>query len=82
MWLLFIAEYQLPPKPTTTPTPYVHRTTAKPRRKSSHYQNKNLNEVVRPKDTSMGSNYIQDGDTNSANTMAGNSNGLGGEGKL
>lgn len=80
--MLFIAEYQLPPKPTTTPTPYVHRTTAKPRRKSSHYQNKNLNEVVRPKDTSMGSNHIQDGDTNLANTMAGNPNGLGGEGKL
>lgn len=80
--MLFILEYQLPPKPTTTPTPYVHRTTAKPRRKPSHTHNKNLNEVVRAKDTAMmGTNHIQDGDPNFANTITGNLNGLG-EGKL
>ncbi|KAL5277380.1 hypothetical protein ACFFRR_002552 [Megaselia abdita] len=72
-----LQEYQLPPKPTTTPTPYVVRTSAKPRRKSSHTHNKNLNEVVRAKDTSMSTNHIQDGDPNLANTIAGNPNGLG-----
>ncbi|KAI9578568.1 hypothetical protein GQX74_009142 [Glossina fuscipes] len=39
-----LQELRLPPKPTTTPTPYVH-TTATPRRKPPLNMNKDLNEV-------------------------------------
>uniref|UniRef100_A0A1I8PVK3 Immunoglobulin I-set domain-containing protein n=1 Tax=Stomoxys calcitrans TaxID=35570 RepID=A0A1I8PVK3_STOCA len=44
-----LQELRLPPKPTTTPTPYVH-TTAKSRRKQPSNMNKGLNEVVRAKE--------------------------------
>ncbi|XP_067625213.1 lachesin [Eurosta solidaginis] len=51
-----LQELRLPPKPTTTSTPYVH-TTPKPRRKPpTNQQNKALNEVVRAKETHFSSN--------------------------
>uniref|UniRef100_A0A1A9Z438 Immunoglobulin I-set domain-containing protein n=1 Tax=Glossina pallidipes TaxID=7398 RepID=A0A1A9Z438_GLOPL len=40
-----LQELRLPPKPTTTPTPYIH-TTATPRRKPPLNMNKDLNEVL------------------------------------
>ncbi|CAD6997259.1 unnamed protein product [Ceratitis capitata] len=55
-------ELRLPPKPTTTPTPYVH-TTPKPRRKPPvNHQNKGLNEVVRAKETHHATNQMQEND--------------------
>ncbi|XP_054083383.1 lachesin [Zeugodacus cucurbitae] len=57
-----LQELRLPPKPTTTPTPYVY-TTPKPRRKPpTNHQNKGLNEVVRAKETHHVTNQMQEND--------------------
>ncbi|XP_037728694.1 uncharacterized protein LOC119559705 [Drosophila subpulchrella] len=45
-----LQELRLPPKPPTTPLPYV-QTTGKPRRKQPPGHNRGLNEVVRAKET-------------------------------
>nr|XP_036677643.1 lachesin [Drosophila suzukii] len=45
-----LQELRLPPKPPTTPQPYV-QTTGKPRRKQPLGHNRGLNEVVRAKET-------------------------------
>ncbi|XP_075150636.1 dpr-interacting protein lambda [Haematobia irritans] len=55
-----LQELRLPPKPTTTPTPYVH-TTPKSRRKQPSNMNKGLNEVVRAKETHF-TNQMQEND--------------------
>lgn len=65
----FVAELRLPPKPTTTPTPYVH-TTQKPRRKQSSNINKGLNEVVRAKETHF-TNQMQENEILSGNSAQG-----------
>ncbi|XP_055381701.1 lachesin [Condylostylus longicornis] len=57
--LIRLQELRLPPKPTTTPTPYI--TTQKPRRKTVTNHNKNINEVVRVKETAI-TNHILEND--------------------
>lgn len=72
----FVAELRLPPKPTTTPTPYVH-TTATPRRKPPLNMNKDLNEVVRAKGTHFNSNTLKENEISNgiiSSSNSGNSN--------
>ncbi|KAI8119377.1 Lachesin [Lucilia cuprina] len=64
-----LQELRLPPKPTTTPTPYVY-TTQKPRRKQSSNMNKGLNEVVRAKETHF-TNQMQENEILSGNSAQG-----------
>uniref|UniRef100_A0A1I8NHV3 Ig-like domain-containing protein n=1 Tax=Musca domestica TaxID=7370 RepID=A0A1I8NHV3_MUSDO len=64
-----LQELRLPPKPTTTPTPYVH-TTPKPRRKQPSNMNKGLNEVVRAKETHF-TNQMQENEILGGNSAHG-----------
>uniref|UniRef100_A0A1B0G2V5 Ig-like domain-containing protein n=1 Tax=Glossina morsitans morsitans TaxID=37546 RepID=A0A1B0G2V5_GLOMM len=71
-----LQELRLPPKPTTTPTPYVH-TTATPRRKPPLNMNKDLNEVVRAKGTHFNSNTLKENEISNgiiSSSNSGNSN--------
>ncbi|XP_061401367.1 lachesin, partial [Musca vetustissima] len=63
-----LQELRLPPKPTTTPTPYIH-TTPKPRRKQPN-MNKGLNEVVRAKETHF-TNQMQENEILGGNSAHG-----------
>ena len=52
-------ELRLPPKPTTTPTPYIH-TTSKPRKSQKAHHNKANHDAKNSKDILGGPNQLRE----------------------